>query len=67
MIDRSLNVAVPFTAATVVVPLSVPPLGFVPMEIVTFAVDVVGLPNWSRIATVTAGEMAWPAVVLVGC
>ena len=62
-----MNVAVPFTAATVVVPPSVPPLGFVPMEIDTFAVDVVGWPSWSRMAKVTGGEMAWPAIVLVGC
>src|SRR5215813_12208098 len=41
------NVAVPDTAATVAVPLSVPTLGFVPIATVTFAVLVVAFPNWS--------------------
>jgi hypothetical protein len=62
-----LNVAVPFTAATGVVPLSTPALGFVPMEMDTFAVEVVGLLNASRICTVTGGEMACPTTVLLGC
>src|SRR5438270_561435 len=44
-IERLLKVAVPLTAATVVVPLSVPLLGFVPMASVTLAVLVVRLPN----------------------
>ena len=62
-----MNVAVPFTAATGVVPLSVPPPGFVPMEIDTFAVEAVGLLNASRIWTVTGGEMVCPTMALVGC
>ncbi len=32
---KSLNVATPATAATILVPDSVPPLGFVPMAIAT--------------------------------
>jgi hypothetical protein len=34
---------------------------------VTFAVDVVRLPNWSKIWTVIAGAIDTPAVVVVGC
>jgi hypothetical protein len=43
---RSLNVATPFTAATEVVPESVPPPGLVPMAIPTVLVAVVSrAPN----------------------
>ena len=66
-IDRFENVATPLTAATVVVPESVPPPGLVPMAIVTFAVDVVRPPDASSIRTVTAGETDAPAVAVVGC
>ena len=61
---RFEKVAVPLTAATdvVLVPESVPP----PL-IVTVAVLLVALPNWSRICTVTAGLIALPAAVAVGC
>jgi hypothetical protein len=45
--DKLENVAVPDTALTLVVPLRVPPLGFVPIAIETLAVLVVALPNWS--------------------
>src|SRR5260370_1125264 len=65
--DRVLKVAVPPLAATVVVPLSVPPPGLVPMARVTLAVLLVRLLNASRTCTVTAGLMAIPAVVVVGC
>ena len=65
--ERLLNVAVPLTAATVFVPLSVPLLGFVPMATVTLAVLAVRLPNASCTCTVTAGAIEAPATVLVGC
>ena len=61
---RFEKVAKPFAAATEVVlaPAIVPP----PL-MVTVAVLLVGLPNWSWIWTVTAGLIALPAVVVVGC
>src|SRR5262245_20820056 len=65
--DRLLKVATPLTAATVVVPLRVPPPGLVPRAMVTLAVLPVRLLNWSRICTVTAGLMDTPATVFVGC
>ena len=65
---RSENVATPFTAATVFVPLSVPPPGFVPIAIVILAVLVVTtLLLASCTCTVRAGLIATPAVVFVGC
>ena len=67
MIERLLKVARPATAATVVVPESVPPAGLVPIAIVTLAVLVVRLLNWSSMRTVTAGLIETPATVLVGC
>jgi hypothetical protein len=67
LIDRPENVATPLTAATVVLPDSVPLPGFAPIATVTLAVLVVRLPNWSRICTVGAGEIAAPAIALVGC
>ena len=63
---RVLKVAEPATAATVVVPESVPVPGLVPMEIATFAVLVVRLPAASRIRIVTAGEMDVAETALVG-
>jgi hypothetical protein len=67
-IDRLLKVAMPPEAGTVVVPVSAPPLGLVPMAIVIEAVLVVTrLPNWSSTWTVTAGEMELPYGVLLGC
>src|SRR5437870_3894553 len=66
LMDRLLKVAIPPTAATVCVPLSVPEDGFVPMAIVTLAVLEVRLPPESSIRTVTAGEMDCPAVVFDG-
>ena len=67
LIDRLLNVAVPADAATVFVPLSVPPPGFVPIATVTDADEFATLPNWSCSCTVTAGLIDAPAVALVGC
>src|SRR5689334_23178060 len=65
--DRLENVATPATAATVVVPDSVPPPGLVPIATVTFAVELVTvLPNASCTATCTAGETLAPAVALLG-
>ena len=67
MIDTLLNVATPPLAACVSVPANVPPPGFVPMANVTFAMEVVRFPEASSIRTVTAGVIAAPAIVLVGC
>src|SRR6185369_9439752 len=64
--DRVENAATPFTAATVVVPDSVPPPGLLPMATVTLAVELVTvLPNASCTATCTAGLIAAPAVAFV--
>src|SRR6185369_3926562 len=66
--DRVENVATPATAATVVVPDSVPPPGLAPMATVTLAVELVTVfPNASCTATCTDGLTAAPAVALVGC
>src|SRR5512134_2809170 len=60
--------ATPATAATVAVPESAPPPGFVPIATVTLPVKpVVGLPSRSRAVTRTAGVIGDPATVLVGC
>src|SRR5947207_8700159 len=65
--ERLENVATPLTAATVVVPDSVPPPGLVPIATVMLAVELVTvLPKASWTATCTAGEMLTPAVALVG-
>src|SRR5438045_2759733 len=65
--DRLEKVATPATAATVVVPDSVPPPGLVPIATVTLAVELVTvLPNVSCTVTCTAGAMETPAVALVG-
>src|SRR4051812_16912962 len=65
--DRLEKLATPATAATVVVPDSVPPLGLVPMATVTLAVELVTvLSKASSTATWAAGEMGEPAVVLDG-
>src|SRR5688572_9726300 len=62
------KVATPLTAATVVVPDRVPPPGLEPRPIVTLWVAVVTrLPNWSRIATATAGEIGIPVMPADGC
>ena len=66
-IDKLLKVAVPADAALVVVPLSVPPPGFVPIATVIDAVELTRFPNWSCTCTVTAGLIDAPAVALVGC
>src|SRR5436190_112125 len=65
--ERLENVATPATAATVVVPDSVPPPGLVPIATVTLAVELVTvLPNASCTDTCTAGAIATPAVAVVG-
>src|SRR5512133_2167592 len=65
--ERLEKLATPFTAATVVVPDSVPPPGLVPMDTVTLAVELVTvLPNASCTASCTAGLIAAPAVALPG-
>ena len=66
---RLLNVAMPLLTVTVVVLLPVRLPGPLATATVTWSVLSVlnTWPNWSRISTVTAGLMAAPAVVLVGC
>src|SRR3954469_16501085 len=65
---RLENVATPATADTVAVPDSVPPPGLKPMDTVMLALELVTVfPNVSCTATCTAGLIAAPAVVLVGC
>src|SRR5438034_1242396 len=62
------KVATPPTAATVFVPDKVPLLGFVPIATVIFPVNpvaVLPLPSWA--VTSTAGVIAVPAVVVLGC
>ena len=68
LIERSLNVAMPFTALTGVVPLSVPVLGLLPIAMVTDAVLVFAKsPLASSTLTVTAGVIEAPAAVFAGC
>src|SRR5437667_12710263 len=65
---RPENVATPATAATVFVPDKVPVLGFVPIATVMFPVNPVAvLPLASWAVTSTAGVIAAPAVVVLGC
>src|SRR5205814_305718 len=66
--DRLEKVATPLTAATVVVPDSVPPPGLVPIATAMLAEELVTvLPNASCTATCTAGLIATPAVAFDGC
>src|SRR2546422_770762 len=62
------KVSTPANAATVLVPDKVPVPGFVPIAPVTFPVNpvaVLPLPSWA--VTSTAGVIAVPAVVVLGC
>src|SRR3954470_3945490 len=66
--DRLEKLATPALAFAVAVPESVPPPGLVPIATVTLAAELVTVfPNASCTATCTAGEIAAPAVALVGC
>ena len=66
--DKLEKVAVPETALTVVVPLRVPPPGFVPIARVMEALLLVTMfPPASSTCTVTAGLMFAPATAFVGC
>jgi hypothetical protein len=68
LIESPLNVATPATAFTVVVPLSVPPPGFVAIAMVTEAVlEATRFPFESSTSTVMAGVIEAPAAVFVGC
>jgi hypothetical protein len=62
---RAENVATPPTAATLVVPVNTPPL-LIAIDTVEVS-DASRFPNWSCTCTVTAGEIACPAIVLEGC
>src|SRR2546421_7871 len=65
---RLEKVATPLTAATVVVPARVPLAGLVPIASVMLVVAVVTVLPWaSWTATCTAGVIAAPAAVLLGC
>src|SRR5436853_7308036 len=65
--ERFEKVATPLTAATLVVPDSVPPPGLAPMASATVAVELVAvLPNASCTVTCTDGAIATPAVALDG-
>src|SRR5512135_1976891 len=64
---RLLNVATPADAATVGVPESVPPAGFVPIVIVTLLLNVVTtFAAASCTCTWMAGAIAAPAVAVFG-
>src|SRR5512133_302728 len=66
--DRLENVATPADADTMLVPESVPPPGLVPMATVMLAVELVTvLLTASCTVTCTAGEIATPAMALIGC
>src|SRR5437667_196092 len=68
LILRSKNVATPLTAATGLVPLSVPPPGLAPSAKVTSPVKPVAtLPRASSARTFTAGLIWRPAIVVLGC
>ena len=65
--ERPAKVAIPATATTDTVPLSVAPPGFVPMASVTVPVyDVTGLFAASCACTTTLGAMGTPATALDG-
>ena len=60
--------ATPPIAASVVVPASVPPAGFVPIATVTLLWNPVAvLPSASRAVTRTAGAMVPFAAAVLGC
>ena len=67
--ERSLNVATPFTASTVSVPLRLPePVEPAPMASVTLELSLATtLPLASSTSTVTDGAIVLPAIVLLGC
>src|SRR2546421_32433 len=65
---RFANVSTPLTAATVVVPARVPLAGLVPIATVMLVVAAVTVLPWaSWTVTCTAGVIAAPATVLLGC
>src|SRR2546427_633254 len=62
------NVASAFTAFTGALPVNVPPAGLLSMAIATAPVKLVTVfPDASRAVTVTAGVIATPTCVVVGC
>ena len=64
---RVEKLATPFTAATVVVPPSVPLPGLLPSDTVTLSANVgTRFPDASSTVTCTAGANTAPAVVLAG-
>src|SRR2546428_13733841 len=65
--ERSPKVATPLTAATLVLPESVPPAGLLPSATVTVPVKLgTALPSASCAATFTAGAIWWLAVAATG-
>src|SRR5262249_15397171 len=67
--DRSVNVAIPPRAITVVVPRSAAPLGLLPRATLTRVSppSVTRLPNASSTRTVTGGWSLAPTTVVAGC
>ena len=66
--ERFEKVAIPATAATVVVPPSTPPPGFAAKPIVTFPLNPdSSRPIASSTRTTTPGAIATPATTFVGC
>jgi hypothetical protein len=66
-IERPLKLAMPAAALPVVVPKSIPPLGFVPIASVTASVaSGTALPSASRMITSTAGQSGTVASASVG-
>src|SRR5205809_940798 len=66
--DRLENVATPFAAGTVVLPVRARRSCYLPIATVMLAVEAVTvLLNASCTVTCTAGAIATPAVALVGC
>ena len=64
---KSLNVATPLDALTVVVPLNVPPLGLVPIAIeIDALLTVTVLPIESCTVTSTAADMLLPEAASLG-
>ncbi|PYP13932.1 MAG: hypothetical protein DMD52_14850 [Gemmatimonadetes bacterium] len=66
-IFSAVNVATPLTAATGPPPVSVPPLGFVPIASVTFPVKLVTVPPAASSAATVTGAIVAPAWVVLGC
>src|SRR5436190_1482392 len=65
--ERLLQVAVPLTAATVVVPLRLPPPGWLPIARLMLALELTRLVPASSSCTVTVAYTTRLGAVVVGC